>query len=165
MLLSTRHVLSFPFFYSNTKSLQHDEYEVRLRADLFTWAKSSQPLKQRVHRRRAWYYKNFRRTDRGTKTTAYFSKQKNILRQSTQKKPHSSCFRIYKTNAPHPQHGWYATFSTKTLARRLTQLRSPCNENKGKSQHPNNNFARLQWTTRQWQPLDKRNKNEIGRAC
>jgi hypothetical protein len=54
MLLSTRHVLSlsFPFFYSSTKSLQNDQYEVSLGSDLFTWTKSSQPLKQHVHRRK-----------------------------------------------------------------------------------------------------------------
>jgi hypothetical protein len=45
ILRSTRHVLSLslPFFYSNTKHLQHDQYEVSLRSDLFTWTKSIQP--------------------------------------------------------------------------------------------------------------------------
>ncbi len=88
------------------------------------------------------------------------SKPQKILQQSTEKKPHSSWLQINKTSAPHPRHGWYTTFSTEALARRLTQLRSPCNDNEGKSQHPTEKSARLQWTTRQFQPLVERKKEK-----
>lgn len=97
------------------------------------------------------------------KQSVNFSKPQKIFQQSTQKKPHS--LRIDKTSSPRPQHGWYTTFSTDALTGRLTRLRSPCNDNEGKSQHPTNKSARLQGTTRQLQRLDERKKNKIGRAC